>query len=139
MSKFISKDNIFKLFEFENMDVENDDLSELGEVLVFIKVGMFIKTIENREVFYFKLKDTLEQLKNNNIELQDYSQSIIYNKAFSYLCDIDLQHPLVPLFLKKYKVKKLIECLNKSILYFENLEEYEKCSILYNIKKVIEK
>jgi hypothetical protein len=57
-------------------------------------------------------------------------ESMLYNRAYSHISKIDLQDEYHIKIMFQEANSKLEEALNKSLLYFENEEEYEKCAIL---------
>ena len=64
------------------------------------------------------------------IEITQTGESMLYNRAYYYLTQLDIHD--------KYHIKILFEeidpkfkkALNKSLKFFESEEEYEKCAIL---------
>ena len=66
----------------------------------------------------------------NVSEVKRAGENMLYNRAYGYIKKIDIQdeYHIKILFLETGP--KLQEALNKTLSYFENEEEYEKCAIL---------
>ena len=132
----IPKDNIFNLFK-------NEDSVEVYEDFMdnpYIKIGMFNKIIINSNIFSIKFKKFLDSIyPNNNTNYVDSSYKFItFNRAFFYIEGIDVENLQHIDALKCHDFEGLILNLNTAILFFEENEEYEKCSHLFKIKKFIE-
>ena len=135
-----NKDKIFKLFD----EVENDPKDEeklVGEFLKssYAKIGMFVKLIQNHEVFHAKLKKFLmKEQPNYNIEsTKEASSFTVFNRAWNYIKNIDIKDQDTIKSIQSFNNELLYNVLEKSILYFESTEEYEKCSFLLKIQKVL--
>lgn len=135
----ILKKNIFDLFE----DKETELVTAPKESFInssFARVGMFNKIIQNHKVFFQKL--ILHYQKNNKQYdldvISNYSKLITFSRAFSYINKIDVSNKTDIDALKCYDSFELIFNLDQSIMFFEEKEEYEKCSKLLGIKKIIE-
>jgi hypothetical protein len=55
---------------------------------------------------------------------------MLYNRAYQYIIQIDIHDEYHVKVLFEEADSKLEEALNKSLKFFENEEEYEKCAIL---------
>lgn len=134
----ISKDKIFGLFENnENsqIDIHNEFMDN-----PYVKIGMFNKIIQNNEIFFYKLK---KYYINNNIPHNEdnigvYTQFVTYNRAFFYINQIDVDNKVHVDSLLCYDSNLLIANLNKTLMFFEGREEYEKCAHIFKIIKVVE-
>jgi hypothetical protein len=132
----IPKDNIFSLFQ-------NEDTIEVYENFMdnpYVKIGMFNKIIKNNTVFNIRFKKFLDSVDPNyNKDYIDSSSKFItFNRAFLYIKDIDVENLQHIDALKCYDFEDLTLNINTSISFFEEGEEYEKCSHLFKIKKLIE-
>jgi hypothetical protein len=132
----IPKDNIFSLFQ-------NEDTIEVYENFMdnpYVKIGMFNKIIRNNTVFNIKFKKFLDSVDPNYDKeyIDSSSKFITFNRAFFYIKDIDVKNPQHIDALRCHDFEGLILNLNSSISFFEEREEYEKCSHLFKIKKIIE-
>ena len=57
-------------------------------------------------------------------------EHMLYNRAYSHITKLDLQDEYHIKIIFQEANPKLEEALNKSLFYFENEEEYEKCATL---------
>jgi hypothetical protein len=96
------------------------------------KIGMFQKMISNYTnnadslVNFFRKADPSINVK----EIKEVSSSILYERAYSYIEDIDLHNKdHIDALFREAKID-LETALNKSIDHFESTEEYEKCATL---------
>ncbi len=133
----IPKDNIFSLFQ-------NEDTIEVYENFMdnpYIKIGMFNKIIRNNTIFNIKFKKFLDSadLNYDKDYIDSSSRFITFNRAFFYIKDINVENQQHIDALKCYDFEDLMLNVNTSISFFEEKEEYEKCSHLFKIKKLIEK
>ena len=132
----IPKDNIFSLFQ-------NEDTIEVYENFMdnpYVKIGMFNKIIRNNTIFNIKFKKFLDSadLNYDKDYIDSSSRFITFNRAFFYIKDIDVENSQHIDALRCHDFEGLILNLNSSISFFEEKEEYEKCSHLFKIKKLIE-
>ena len=132
----IPKDNIFSLFQ-------NEDTIEVYENFMdnpYVKIGMFNKIIRNNTIFNIKFKKFLDSadLNYDKDYIDSSSRFITFNRAFFYIKDIDVENTQHIDALKCHDFEGLILNVNTSISFFEEKEEYEKCSHLFKIKKLIE-
>ena len=137
----IDKDKIFKLF-VEGKEIDDDKTkSEIRDFMngPFAKIGMFVKLIQNHEVFYRKLEKFLKKEQPNyNVEsTKEASEFTVYNRAWSYIKNISLDsHDDVNAIIN-FDNKIFSKVLGNAIQFFEQYEEYEKCAHLYKIKEVV--
>lgn len=129
---------IFNLFD----DKEPKSLTENSEVIdVLLKdyqnnplfwVGMFKKLIYNHSTFYNQLLKFFENIDEglNQADIDKAGEYVIFTKAWEYIKKIDpnnLQHQEALYYFKDEYLKTALEL---SINYFQEQEEYEKCSHL---------
>lgn len=138
-------DNVFNLFENEDTSDIIMSSKELEQKLEKFKdsptakIGMFVKLILNHQVFYSKLENFLkEEEPSYNIEsTRESSEFIVYNKAWFYLKQIDINKKEDTFALLDFNPNILGKVLQKSILYFENREEYLKCAHILKIQHIL--
>ena len=132
----IDKHKIFGLF---GNDENTQSLAGIPKQMLnepFTKLGMFTKLIINHQVFHTKLEKFLK-VENPNYNVEDTksaSEYTVYNRAYHYIKGIDLKDINHLEAIMDFKRKELLNSLNKSIQYFEQEEEYEKCAFLMKIK-----
>lgn len=133
----LSKEKIFSLFE--NTDEKSVNVYEDFMDNPYAKIGMFNKIIQNNGIFLQNLKHSLNKIKREFDEknLEIYSQFVVFNRAFFYINQIDVENILHIDALKCYNQDMLSINLDLAILYFETNEEYEKCACLFKIKILI--
>ena len=137
----IDKDKIFQLF-VEGKEITDDKTKE--EIKNFMngpyaKIGMFVKLIQNHEVFHKKLEKFLkkEQPDYNVESTKEASEFTVYNRAWSYINKISLDNHDDVNAIINFNPQVFFDALNNSINYFEQQEEYEKCAHLHNIQEVV--
>jgi len=125
---------IFNSFTSEDDNIVAIDFSEHPTYLL----GMFKKIILNHKNFF--IKNLIFLLKSdpdvNHNDVESLGDMLIYNRAFSYIEKIDLSNDAHIQAIENNYTPQLMASLDSAILYFENVEEYEKCAIILKIKKV---
>jgi hypothetical protein len=122
---------------------QNEDTIEVYENFMdnpYVKIGMFNKIIRNNTIFNIKFKKFLDSadLNYDKDYIDSSSRFITFNRAFFYIKDIDVENTQHIDALKCHDFEGLILNINTSISFFEEKEEYEKCSHLFKIKKLVE-
>lgn len=137
----IDKDKIFKLF-VDGKEISGDKTKdEIKDFMngPYAKIGMFVKLIQNHEVFHKKLEKFLKKEQPNyNVEsTKEASEFTVYNRAWGYIKNINVEDKEDLDAIINFEHKTLLKILSSSISFFEIYEEYEKCAHLYKIQKVI--
>ena len=132
----IDKDKVFDLFskEMENDNLSIDDLMKDP----LSKIGMFVKLIQNHEIFHKKLNQFLSK-ENPNYDIEqtkNASMFTVYNRAWFYISQINLTDKNHLDAVLDFKKEPFLSILEKVLQYFENIEEYEKCAKLLTLKKL---
>ena len=137
----IDKDKIFKLF-VDGKEIDGDKTKE--EIKDFMngpyaKIGMFVKLIQNHEVFHKKLEKFLKQEQPDyNIEsTKEASEFTVYNRACSYIKQIDIDNSDHLNAIINFDPKVFYKTLEGAVNFFESYEEYEKCAHLHKIKELV--
>jgi hypothetical protein len=137
----VNKNKIFDLFDQQpGVKEESDiDVSILKED-PFTKIGMFTKLIVNHSIFHQKLDKFLKQEHPNyDVETtKNASMFTVYNRAWYYISQIDLNNKYHINALIDFKMEPFITTLDQALQYFEGTEEYERCARLLEIKKLKE-
>lgn len=145
-------DNIFSLFEPANRDelsinaLNQDDLK--SRIKFFdefrnhpvVWVGIFHKLISDNlqsKALLTAFKTALPDVDINDIK--NAGESIIYTKAYEFISNLNIERDLDLQVLKNNSSVELLTSINLAISYFEEVEEYEKCTLLFNIKSIISK
>tara|TARA_B110000093_G_scaffold138155_1_gene148226 strand:+ start:204 stop:629 length:426 start_codon:yes stop_codon:yes gene_type:complete len=137
----IDKDKIFKLF-VDGKDINGDKTKE--EIKEFMngpyaKIGMFVKLIQNHEIFHKKLEKFLKQEQPDyNVEsTKEASEFTVYYRAWSYIKQIDIDNSDHIKAIINFDPKVFYKILDGAVKFFENYEEYEKCAHMYKIKELV--
>ena len=137
----IDKDKIFKLF-VDGKEIDGDKTKE--EIKDFMngpyaKIGMFVKLIQNHEIFHKKLEKFLKQEQPDyNVEsTKEASEFTIYHRAWSYIKQIDIDNSDHLNAIINFDPKVFYKILGGAINFFESYEEYEKCAHLHKINKLV--
>lgn len=95
-------------------------------------VRMFVKLVLNYTNYNTQLVNFFGKA-DPGLDIAEISQTgetMLYERAFQYLKMIDIQDKYHIKILFEEANPKLEEALNKSLKFFEQEEEYEKCAIL---------
>ena len=104
-----------------------------------VLIGMFKKIIVNNE-FFNKKVNKLFNYKEVNFTQQDLakaSEVIIYNRAWYYISNIDLSREMDLDAIKLSSDDDFVFALEKTIQFFSNIEEYERCAFLKKIQEEV--
>ena len=139
----IDKDKIFKLFvdgKEINGDKTNEEIQEFMNG-PYAKIGMFVKLIQNHEVFHKKLEKFLKQEQPDyNVEsTKEASEYTVYHRAWSYIKNIDIDNSDHINAIVNFDPKIFYKTLDGAVNFFEGYEEYEKCALLHKIKEILKK
>lgn len=137
----IDKDKIFQLFVDGKEITDENTKSEVIEFMngPYTKIGMFVKLIKNHHVFHKKLEKFLKKEEPNyNIEsTKEASEFTVYNRAWHYIQNIDIENEECINAIINFDVKLFHGVLESAILYFQKIEEYEKCAHLFKIQQIV--
>lgn len=130
---------IFNLFDKEyNANDDTSLLVDFSEHPLFWISG-FNKLINNH--LFFK-QYTVKTFKNispdiNIDELEKAGEELMFRKAWDYIKFVDVNKSFHVECLKLKADEQFIENLQTSVLFFEALEEYEKCALLKHIENKV--
>jgi hypothetical protein len=139
----IDKNKIFQLF-VDGKEIDDDKTKkEIKDFMngPFAKIGMFVKLIQNHEIFHKKLEKFLKKEQPNyNVEsTKEASEFTVYNRAWAYIKNISLDNHDDVNAIINFDNKVFYKALDSAIRFFEQYEEYEKCAHLYKIKEVVKR
>ena len=117
--------------ELTKMEEEIDEWKDTPRY----KMGMFVKLIINGTIFRKQLSNIFEG--KNKINIGDAGEFIMYNRAWYWIKDFSLKDEDWVDSVNHYEEEEIIRACELTISYFENIEEYEKCSLLLSIKNLI--
>jgi hypothetical protein len=132
--KSINTNNIFKVF-YEGVKTYNSVFDNFEES-PYIKIKIFTKLIQNNENFQQNVRKYMDKYKieYNDIELTNSAYTINFNRAFDYISQINPQNEVDRGALESCYDLTLLKCVNETLKFFEDREEYEKCAIILPIK-----
>ena len=138
---------IFGLFGFPEGDEKNsygkreedDSVDALKETPHF-KVGMFCKMVSNGNNFTKQLLHFFKTSSDpiNMSGVGEMGEIMMYGKAVSWIQECDLKKDEWKIALHKHKEKDIVDCLTKTIKFYESTEEYEVCAFLKGLQDCIE-
>jgi hypothetical protein len=137
--------DVNKIFDLFDDKYNEDDKKIINDVLIDFtrlpeyNIRMFIKSFLNSEVLGKKMNKLLKNANIDESNITDISNHLIYNTAWKYLSELDLDQEYDILVIKNVKEQEFDMGLDKSMKYFEMMEEYEKCAFIYKIKNFREK
>lgn len=132
---------IFKLFGSSDKDEEHKEVVtqvDLSESPI-MWIGMFKRMITNYETFakqliqFFKSSEPSLDVE----EIERASGYMVYSKAYDHLAKLDLTNKTHLDSLQLYSDETFSFVLSKALIYFESVEEYEKCLFLKQIQDLI--
>ena len=140
----MSLKGIFDLFgtpeDDDKIKKELDDSLDVFKETPYFKVGMFCKMIKNGSNFtrqllnFFKTSD--DHIDMSGVD--EASEIMMYNRALSWIQECDLKKDEWKLAFHDHKEKNVLDCIKKSIKYYEKMEEYETCAFLKEIQDCVE-
>jgi hypothetical protein len=137
----VNKNKIFDLFDHHpKVKEEIEQNATLLKEDPFTKIGMFTKLIVNHSIFHQKLDKFLKkEHPSYDVETtKNASMFTVYNRAWHYISQIDLNNKYHLNALLDFKMEPFITTLDQALQYFESTEEYERCAQLLKIKKLKE-
>ena len=134
----IDFNKIFDTFDNSDTNKENDDVSLLIDFSThpLYWIGYFNKVVSNYIYFTQYMAKNFKKIAPD-IKLEDtekLGEIILYNRAWDYIKNINLANPFHVECIKLKASNTLLESLESSIYFFEQLEEYEKCILLKGIQ-----
>jgi hypothetical protein len=129
---------IFSLFKSPEEPEETISQIDLSESPV-IWIGMFKRLITNYETF---AKQLIKFLGDANpdldvVEVERASGYMVYDKAYNNLFKLDITNETHLDCIKLYSDNTFKETLNAALIYFEGVEEYERCVFLKQIQDIV--
>ena len=104
-------------------------------------VGMFRKIMLNYDAFSKKFismfREDGSQVDMNDVERA--GEHFVYERAWEYISKLDINIPLHLTTLLQYKDPILIKNLDRTLLHFQDNEEYEKCGFILELIKKLKK
>ena len=135
---------IFALFGFSDSNEEDKKIKKELEAFKetpHFKIGMFIKMISQGLTFKKQVLNFFSTSKSD-IGIKDIDEAgdfMMYNRAWYWISECNVRKKIWKEALVRNATPELVKCLKSTIKYFEEIEEYEKCSLLIKIQVFVEK
>jgi hypothetical protein len=104
-------------------------------------VGMFRKIMLNYDLFSKKFislfREDGSQVDMNDVEKA--GEHFVYERAWEYINKLDINISLHLSTLLQFKDPILVKNLNKTLLHFQDSEEYEKCAFILKLIEELKK
>jgi hypothetical protein len=130
---------IFGLFSSEGAKKEahlNFEEHPLYSLKMFIKIHQKQNDLNN--ILKSAITPSFSQvLRDSDTNEEDLAEYVANVRAFYYLNKLDITNKLDREIIQENSSDELIKYLDYSRKFFENLEHYEKCAFLKQIKEVI--
>jgi hypothetical protein len=128
-------DNIFGLFSYsDDLPTGKTSYEDLKSSPIYY-IGMYKKLILNHINFNKKLLNFFKK-SNDDLDIDDLKEAgefVTYNKAWSYVKNLEIDNPKHIESINYYKDEYLDTSLELGISFFQQHEEYEKCAFLLKI------
>jgi hypothetical protein len=140
----IDANRLFGLFDDgdipEEVKADSLGLSKETKESPTWKINMFRKIISNHINFQEKVTSFFkEKNKDWDDEIgKDHADLVVYNRGWYYIKDVDLNDKYYVYELIIQDPYELSYCLQLTLKYFENKEEYKKCAHIFKIINFLE-
>ena len=134
-------DKIFNMFEPEVKPApENIVLVDFKDH-PYYWVGMFKKIMLNYDLFSKKFISLFREdgSKVNMADIEKAGEHFVYERAWEYISKLNIEVPLHLNSLLQFRDPVLIKNLNKTLLHFQEIEEYEKCGFILKLIEELKK
>ena len=142
MYRCMNVDKIFNLFNGDEPESLREKAQQVDTLLDYKNhplfwVGMFKKLIQNHQVFNDQLLQFFEKLDEglSTADVDKAGEYIVFSKAWEYIQKVNPDNLIAQEALYRFADIYLRVALELSINYFQEHEEYEKCS---HLKKNLE-
>jgi hypothetical protein len=134
-------DKIFNMFEPETKPAPEKLVLVDFKDHPYYWVGMFRKIMLNYDAFSKKFismfREDGSQVDMNDVERA--GEHFVYERAWEYISKLDINISLHLTTLLQYKDPILIKNLDRTLLHFQDNEEYEKCGFILKLIKELKK
>jgi hypothetical protein len=128
---------IFSMFD----DGDSKDTDEVSLLVDFSDhplywISGFNKIINNYVFFTQYITKNFNNISPelNQEEIDTIGVTLLFNRSWEYIKRLNLDNPFHIDCLKIKSTESLNDSLEAAILFFEKIEEYEKCAFLKNIQ-----
>lgn len=145
LTKKMNFNNIFDAFQQSDDQQPDDPQSDEANLLIDFSehplywISGFNKIISNN--LFFKMY-TVKMFKNvppdSNLEaLENTGEHLMFDKAWDYIKNLNVNNQLHMDCLKIKSNEALLNSLEATLKFFENIEEYEKCILLKELQNKV--
>ena len=129
----------FNLFDSEEPENEPVIVNEQLAEHPYIYMGLFKKLILNYETFSTQLFNFMRSTEGDlDVDkLEKAGVHMVYWRAYNHIEKIDLTQEFHIDILRAYADDNFIKALAMCLHYYEDIEEYEKCSFLKKISDIV--
>jgi hypothetical protein len=139
--------DVNKIFNLFGSGSESEEIKEEKAVFIDFKdhpaywLGMFKKLILNHKLFSKKITYFLEQTdpEMNTSEIKESGDYIAYERAWQYIKKFDINEESHRESINLVIDENLVKTMDYAILYFQELELYERCAHIKKISDEIKK
>ena len=142
MYRCMDVNKIFNLFNNEEPESLKEKAQQVDILLDYKNhplfwVGMFKKLIQNHQVFNDQLLKFFDNLDEglSVVDIDRAGEFVVFNSAWNYIQKVDPNNLVCQEALYRFADIHLRVALELSLNYFQEMEEYEKCS---HLKKNLE-
>ena len=137
MYRYMDINKIFNLFNGDEPEPLREKTQQVDIPLDYKNhplfwVGMFKKLIQNHHVFNDQLLKFFEKLDEelDIVDIDKAGEFVVFNRAWGYIQKVDPNNLITQEALYRFADIHLKLALELSISYFQEIEDYEKCSHL---------
>jgi hypothetical protein len=139
----IDADSVFRLFDQQPSSSQGESLDdktiELAEHPVIL-IGLFTRMVLKGEEISQDIMKFLQAVNRDMLDPEEqlrFNYSLAYNRALQHLAKIDLDDPYHQDILSEKAGEDFLEACNRTILFFTEGEEYEKCAFIKKIQDFV--
>lgn len=128
---------------YQSLGSENKSLKKMEEEIKEwketpkYKVGMFFKLLNEKDIFRKHISPTKFEKDINSKEFNNATEFILYNRVWFWIKDFNSEDSGWVESVLSYKEDGILKGVNKTLQYFESIEEFEKCALLFSIQKIL--
>jgi hypothetical protein len=134
-------DKIFNMFEPEVKPTpENLVLVDFKDH-PYYWVGMFRKIMLNYDAFSKKFISLFREdgSQVDTADIERAGEHFVYERAWEYISKLDITISLHLSTLLQFRDPVLVKNLNKTLIHFQDSEEYEKCAFILKLIEELKK
>jgi hypothetical protein len=134
-------DKIFNMFEPEIKPASENIVLVDFKDHPYYWVGMFRKIMLNYDSFSKKFISMFREdgSQVDTADIERAGEHFVYERAWEYISKLDINIPLHVTTLLQFRDPILVNNLNKTLLHFQDIEEYEKCGFILKLIEELKK